>query len=178
MKSLKLILPLLLITLSAAAHPVADAEKSFDKLKTLAGSWEGTLTTSPATDSQAPSQSQPVQINLRVTSMGYALLHEANIGHQDADPITMFYVENNQLMLTHYGHSGNRPRMVGKISDDGNTIDFNFIDAANYTTEQGGHAHHVAFNFIDADHHTEDWTLVFADGSPIRAHLDLHRTAK
>jgi hypothetical protein len=56
MKSLRFVLTVVLLSLSPVAFaqsdaqkPVAqsDAQKSFDQLKTLAGSWEGHLTTVP-----------------------------------------------------------------------------------------------------------------------------------
>src|ERR1700751_3284856 len=51
----------------------SDAQKSFDKLKTLAGSWEGHVTTVPP---EADIEGKLVQATLRVTSMGNALMHE------------------------------------------------------------------------------------------------------
>ena len=47
MKTLRLILPVVLTLLSTVAFAQSDAQKSFDKLKTLAGSWEGHVTTVP-----------------------------------------------------------------------------------------------------------------------------------
>jgi hypothetical protein len=52
----------------------SEAQKSFDKLKTLAGSWEGHVKTVPA---QSEMEGKPMQVTLRVTSMGNALMHEA-----------------------------------------------------------------------------------------------------
>jgi hypothetical protein len=40
-------LSLLLVLIAATAFAQSDAQKSFDKLKTLAGSWEGHVTTVP-----------------------------------------------------------------------------------------------------------------------------------
>ena len=140
----------------------SDAQQSFDKLKTLAGSWDGTF------------QDSPVHVTLRVTSMGNALVHEMKGGGPD-DPITMFYLENERLLLTHYCDAGNRPRMVATASPDGKTITFNFIDAANLQSSQIGHMQRAVFNFIDADHHTELWEFAMADGKPMGGTLDLKR---
>jgi hypothetical protein len=41
MKPFRFWLPVVLLTLSAVARAQSDAQQSFDKLKTLAGSWEG-----------------------------------------------------------------------------------------------------------------------------------------
>ena len=170
MKSLRWTLSIALISLATLAFAQSDAQKSFDKLKALAGSWEGTLTTQPP---QADVQGKPVQISLRVTSMGNALLHEAKVGGRPDDPITMLYLDGDRLLLTHYCDAGNRPRMVARSSPDGKTVEFDFLDVAGST--QYGHMHHAVFTFADADHHSEDWTYVEPGDNPIRAHFELQR---
>jgi hypothetical protein len=86
----------------------------------------------------------------------------------------MIYMDGDRLMLTHYCDNGkNRPRMVGKLSADGNTVEFNFLDVSGGT--KYGHMHHAVFTFIDADHHTEDWTYMSPANNPAKAHIDLVR---
>jgi hypothetical protein len=88
-------------------------------------------------------------------------------------PVTMFYLDNDRLQLTHYCDAGNRPRMVARTSPDGKTVDFDFVDVAGST--QYGHMQHVAFTFIDADHHTEEWTFLMPGDKLMRGHMDLQR---
>ncbi len=180
MKSLRFMLSLVLMSLSTVAFaqfdaqkPVAqsDAQKSFDKLKALAGSWEGKLTTVPQA---AEVEGKLAQVSLRVTSMGNALMHEIKLEGRPDDPITMLYLDGDRLLLTHYCDAGNRPRMVGKMSPDGKTVEFDFLDVAGST--QYGHMHHAVFTVLDANHHTEDWTYMLAGDKPVQAHFDLHRT--
>jgi len=47
MKSIRFMLFVVLVSLSGVAFAQSDAQKSFDKIKTLAGSWEGHVTTVP-----------------------------------------------------------------------------------------------------------------------------------
>jgi hypothetical protein len=148
----------------------SDAQKSFDKLKTLAGSWEGHVTTVPP---EPDIEGKLVQATLRVTSMGNALMHEMTGAGRPDDPITMLYVDGDRLLLTHYCDAGNRPRMVGKLSPDGKTVEFDFLDVSGST--QYGHMHHAVFTFLDATHHTEDWTYVHPGDKPVHAHIDLQR---
>ncbi len=63
--------------------------------------------------------------------------------------------------------------MAGKISPDGKTVEFEFIDVAGST--QYGHMHHAVFTMIDADHHTEDWTFMELGDKPVHAHMELTR---
>jgi len=159
----RLLLPLLLLLGSTAASAQSSAQRSFDQLKSLAGSWEGTL------------DGETMHVSLRVTSMGNALLHEMK-GKGPDDPITMFHLDGDRLMLTHYCDAGNQPRMVATVSPDGKTIVFDFQEATNLLSTQEGHMQRVTFTFIDPDHHTEKWEFAVADGKQMGGLLDLKRT--
>jgi hypothetical protein len=147
-----------------------EAQKAFDKLKTLAGSWEATLKTIPATPE---ADGKHAEVTLRVTSLGNALMHEMKVEGRPDDPITMLYLDNDRLTLTHYCDAGNRPRMSAKSSPDGKTVEFEFVDVAGST--EYGHMHHAVFTLIDANHHTEDWTFMVPGDKMVQAHFDLTR---
>jgi hypothetical protein len=163
MKPIRVLLSAALLGLSTLAFAQSNAQKSFDQLKSLAGSWEGAV------------DGKPIQISLRVTSKGNALVHEMKMAGQSDDPITMLYIDGDRLLLTHYCDAGNRPRMVATMTPDGKTVDFHFLDVANFNSKQGGYMEHAAFTTLDANHHTEDWTFL-AQGKQINAHIDLQRT--
>jgi hypothetical protein len=156
------------LSAAAAAEPDAPAvqsegQKSFEKLKALAGSWDATF------------DGQPLHVTLRVTSMGNPIMHEMK-GTGPEDPITMITVDGDQLRLTHYCDVGNQPHMVGTVSPDGKTIIFNFVDATNLQPSQGGHMKSAVFNLIDTDHHTERWDFAMTEGKPMGGVLDLKRS--
>lgn len=167
MKSLRVLLPVVLISLASVAVAQSDAQKSFDKLKALAGTWEGAF------------DGKPLYVTLRVISTGNALVHEmtgSQTPNQDPEhPITMFYLEGDRLLLTHYCDAGNRPRMVANALPDGKTINFDFLDVANLLPSQAGHMQHAVFNLIDVNHHTEKWDFAMKDGKQMNAVLDLKR---
>jgi len=170
MKSVRFMLSVVLLSLSTVAFAQSDAQKSFDQLKTLAGSWEAVLKTYPPTPE---ADGKHAQVTLRVTSMGNAIMHEMKIEGRQDDPITMLYMDSDRLTLVHYCDAGNRPRMVAKASPDGKTVEFDFVDVSGST--QYGHMHHALFTIVDANHHIEDWTFMVGD-NPVRAHFDLQRT--
>jgi hypothetical protein len=156
------------LVVGGAAFAQTEAHKSFDKIKSFAGSWEGVLS-GTGTDLDG----KTMHVSLKVTSLGNAVMHEMNgLGRPD-DPITMFYLDGDKLMLTHYCDAGNRPRMTGKTSADGKRVDFEFVDVAGST--EYGHMHHAVFTAIDPDHHSEEWTFMVGD-KPVHAHFELHRT--
>ncbi len=185
MKPLRSVLLILLASLSTIAYAQSDAhmlsasqkvapsdtQKAFDRLKTVAGSWVGRLTTIPP---EPTVDGNFAQFSLRVTSLGNALVHEMSISGRPDHPVTMFYRDEDRLFLTHYCDAGNRPRMVGKLSPDGKTLEFEFLDLSG--GNQYGHMHHAKFTFIDENHHTEDWTYMTPGDKPVRAHFDLQRT--
>lgn len=156
---------------SSEKATASDAQKAFDQLKTLAGSWAGQLTTLPK---EPMVEGKFAQFSLRVTSRGHAVVHELSVSGLPDHPVTMFYLDGDRLTLTHYCDAGNRPRMSGKISADGKTLEFDFLDLSG--SNQKGHMHHAVFTFMDENHHTEDWTYMMPDGNSVRAHFDLQRT--
>jgi hypothetical protein len=152
----------------------SEAQISFDKLKTLAGTWKGAIKVDPPQPGMGGDEGW---VSFRVTSKGNALVHEMKQpGTPDDpskdDPITMLYLDGDRLILTHYCDAGNRPRMAGKMSADGKTVEFDFLDVAGGT--QYGHMHHAIFTFVDDNHHIEDWTYMAGD-QPIHARFDLQR---
>jgi|SRR5580658_1628983 hypothetical protein len=192
MKLLRFVLSVVLMSLSTVAFAQSDmqhsdvqkssvapvpseAQKSFTIMKTLAGEWEG-----PVNVPEMPQMSdgKPLHVTMRVTSRGNTLVHELQEAGTPLDatkydhPVTMLYVDGDQLTLIHYCDAGNRPRMTGKLSPDGKTIEFEFKDISGSTEY---HMHHSVFTIVDANHHTEDWTFMMKD-KPIHAHFDLHRT--
>jgi hypothetical protein len=189
MKSVRYLLFVALIALSAVvfaqtdAHKSADqpapsaAQKSFTEIKTLAGSWQGPVKVDPPQPDM--NSDKPVQVSMRVTSRGNALVHEMKEAGSPDDPtktdhpVTMFYLDGDRLLLTHYCDAGNRPRMAARTSPDGKKVEFDFLDVAGST--KYGHMQHAVFTIIDTDHHTEDWTYMMPGDKPVHAHMDLQR---
>ena len=104
MKSHRLMLSVVLMSLCSLAFAQSDAQKSsvapvpseaqksFATMKTLAGYWEGPVTTVPQA---VEVEGKPAQILLRVTSRGNALVHELTIAGTPDNPITMFYLDGD-----------------------------------------------------------------------------------
>jgi len=154
---------LLLTLCTTAVFAQSDAQKSFDQLKSLNGSWEG-----------KNSKGEPVQVSYRMTAGGSALMSEIN-GHGE-EMISMIHFDGpNRLLMTHYCGAGNQPRMTATASPDGKTITFDFLDATNLATPAAGHMQRVVFTMVDANHHTEDWTFAAA-GKEMKEFFDLKRT--
>ena len=122
--------------MSTVPAVTTEAQKSFTTMKSLAGEWEGPVTVPEAA---ADVRRQAVHVSLRVTSRGNALVHELQEAGTPLDPtkydhpVTMLYLDGDQLTLVHYCDAGNRPRMTGKMSPDGKTVEFEFMDISGST---------------------------------------------
>ena len=183
MKSLRPLLPLILIALTAFAFAQSqvpsDAQKSFDTLKTLAGDWEGPVAVNPPMPGMSDDGKANLHVSMRVTSRGHAIVHELQEAGTPLDPakydhpVTMLYLDGEHLNLVHYCDAGNRPHMVARKSADGRTVEFDFQDMSG--GNDFGHMYHSVFTLVDADHHIEDWTYMMPGDKLIHAHFDLHR---
>jgi len=112
-----------------------------------------------------------VHVAFRVTSMGSALMSE--IKGED-DMITMFNLDGERLLMTHYCGAGNQPRMLATTSPDGKTITFDFLDATNLASSGAGHMNRVVISMLDAKHHTEEWNFI-DHGKAMKEVFDLRR---
>ncbi|HEV3306484.1 MAG TPA: hypothetical protein VGZ91_08590 [Candidatus Sulfotelmatobacter sp.] len=164
MKSLRIAVPLFLLLTATFAFSQTAAQKSFDQLKTLTGSWEG-----------KNSKGDPLRVSFRDTAGGSALMSEI-IGEGHEDMISMIHMDGaNRLMLTHYCGAGNQPRMTASTSADGKIITFNFLDGTNLSSPDSGRMQRVVFTIVDPNHHTEDWTFAAGPGKEMKEFFDLHR---
>jgi hypothetical protein len=137
----------LIIILSASfVSAGSDARKTFDQLKGLEGNWAGTN-----------SQGQPLQVTFRLTAGGSALMSEI-VGKGPENMITMFHMDGDRLLMTHYCGAGNQPRMK-VVSSDAKSVSFEFFDGTNIAPGDG-HMQHVTFSQPDADHHIEEWVFL------------------
>jgi len=160
MKALRIAACIMLFTTAVFAQ--SDAQRSFDELKSLAGSWEG-----------KNSIGNPVQVSYRMTAGGSALMSEI-VGHGETMISMINFDGPNRLLLTHYCTVGNQPRMQASASSDGKTITFNFLDATNLDNPQSGHMDHVVIALLGPDHHTEEWNFI-DHGKEIKEFFDLTR---
>ena len=186
------IIVLLLLTLTSSASgqthdmsktnpPVAksDAQVSFDALKSLAGEWEGPVTVTPPVPQMTDGHNPDLHLTMRVTSRGNTIIHEFQEAATPLDatkydhPITMLYLDNDQLNLIHYCDAGNRPHMLARKSEGGKTFEFDLIDVGGGL--KFGHMQHSKFTIIDENHHIEEWTYVMPGNKAIVARFDLHR---
>jgi len=146
-----------LVTAIATAAPSFAAETAnpeFDRIKALAGEWEGTARASDG-------KSFPATATVRVVSAGSAVMLTTGPGTPH-EMVTMFHRDDAALMATHYCSAMNQPRMRAQPAKDPSRIAFEFADGTNLGAHPG-RMQGLVLTMADADHHTEVWT--FQDGT-------------
>jgi hypothetical protein len=137
---------LLLAVVESAQEP-RPAQQAFDKLKTLVGEWQGVA-----------SGGQKAKVTYRLVSNGSALVEDLAVG-ADETMVTIYHLDGDRLMATHYCGAGNQPRMVSTPEPKNpNVITFKFLDATNLSSADVGHMRDLVVTFADIDHFTQQWT--------------------
>jgi hypothetical protein len=131
-----------------AAGPKSEtisAADAFSRLKTLAGDWDATT------------QMGHAHLNIALIAGGTSIV-ERETGEKMPEMMTVYYVDGDRLMLTHYCMAGNQPRMQARsFNAESGEIDFQFLDATNLTSPGAGHMHNAKFRIADRDHLTTEW---------------------
>ena len=125
----------------------AQSNSAFDKLKALEGDWEGVRY-----DDQA------VELSYRLMSNGSALVETLKSANEPS-MVTVYHLNGDKVMMTHYCSVGNQPRMVANGSSGSqNEINFEFLDVTNMKSSSDGHMVGLKFIFEDQDHFKQVWT--------------------
>lgn len=130
---------------SGDAAPDSNAHQAYEKLKSLVGTWQGV------------DRGKPVQVNVHISGDGSAIVHETQSG--PVGMLTVFYLDGDRLMLTHFCAAHNQPRMVGKLLPDGKTIKFDFLDGTNLAHAQS-YLQSLSITFGDETNHSENYDFV------------------
>src|SRR5205085_12650350 len=107
------------------AHPDTPAWRGYERFLALDGQrWQGHST-----------KGWTEQLSYSAIAGGSCVMEDSTMG-ADAGAhehmVTMFHMDGDQLMLTHYCAAKNQPRMrATKISDDGSDVLFTFVDGTN-----------------------------------------------
>jgi hypothetical protein len=121
-------------------------QAQFDRIKKLAGDWvmkggDGTVASS-----------------YRVSAAGSAVI-ETMLPGTEHEMVTVYTLDGDNLLLTHYCAAGNAPTMRATPGGPGNPIRFKFVKATNLATPAEGHMHDATLAFVDDDTIKTDWTF-------------------
>jgi len=143
------VLALVAPALVAMADEKASSTAQFEQLKKLAGDWVAVAKDANPGDRVATS--------IRVTSGGSAI-QETIFPGTPKEMVTMYHLDGNHLVLTHYCMLGNQPTLRAEPSSDPSRLVFKFLRAGNLQSENDQHMDHVTLTILGPDHYTAEWT--------------------
>jgi len=74
--------------------------------------------------------------------------------------LTVYHMDGENLMLTHYCMAKNQPRLrANTISADGKQITFEFLDGTNLASRDVGHMDKVVIHLDSPDTYRSQWTF-------------------
>jgi len=128
--------------------PPGRSTPAFDQLKALAGEWEG-----------KNSSGQPVKIIYSVVSNGSVVMEHMSPASPH-EMITMYSLDGDRIMVTHYCSAGNQPTMeTGRSPAANGKYDFSFVRVSGTKTPDEGHMASLSLSMPDKDHLTQVWTF-------------------
>lgn len=126
------------------SHP---APAAFDRLKQLAGDWDSTS-----------SKGEVSHLRYTVTANGSAL--EERFSGKPGEMLTVYTLDGDRILLTHYCIAHNQPRMAATNLDPASgDYRFEFVELAGAAGESAGHMHSATIHIVDANHFQTTWTF-------------------
>jgi hypothetical protein len=142
------VLAVALVAQTAQAGSKEKATRAFEALKSLEGKWAGTA--------GAGEESNPVEIIYKVTAAGSALMETLMPGTEN-EMVTVYHMDGDRLMLTHYCAGGNQPRMVLDPDSPEGDLHFRFDGGTNMNSEKDPHMHEATIHIGDAGRLECEW---------------------
>ncbi|HET7105711.1 MAG TPA: hypothetical protein VFI38_02805 [Candidatus Acidoferrum sp.] len=129
-------------------HPAARTTPAFDQLKSLVGQWEGSTP-----DGRKGNATYELISN---GSVVMERLHPAN----EPEMVTMYSLDGDRILVTHYCSAGNQPTMQTAPSPAANgKLDFTFLRLAGAKSPDEGHMLSLSVSMPDKNHLNQVWTF-------------------
>jgi hypothetical protein len=133
-----LLASLLALTAGQAADQTS-ARAAFTQLQTLVGEWEGKT-----------EAGRVIKISYRLTANGTVLVETWTLGPQ-RESLTLYHMDNESLIATHYCPIGNQPRLRLKEGGKSYLLTFEFVSATNLPKPEVAHQDRFEMEFLQAN---------------------------
>ena len=122
-----------------------DSSAAFARLKTLVGEW------------RAETGKGQAHVSYELIAGGNTLLERETV-EKMSPMITVYHLDGDRLLLTHYCMLNNQPRMQARdFNPESGELRFEFLDITNLKTAGGGHMHNATLRFVDDNHFVSAW---------------------
>jgi len=142
---------LFIVASPALAADKTKSEEAFDRLASLKGEWEGEINGVDTT------------LIYTLTANGSALMEECRPG-KGPEMITMFTIDGDHLIATHYCSAKNQPQMAtSTITDAQKPLAFSLVRVTGLKSADDWHNTGLTVIQEDNDHLTQEWSYQFKD---------------
>jgi hypothetical protein len=140
------IVPMLIASTNIGAFEKPNSVLAFERLTSLVGEWKGVQ------------DGTEITLTYNLTAAGSALMEEFRAGKTVM--ITMFTVDGDHLIATHYCSAGNQPQMMtGAITDPSSkSLAFALSRVTGMKTPGDWHNTGLTVTMEDMQHLTQVWT--------------------
>jgi hypothetical protein len=141
---------------AASPGPESPATAGLARLKSLAGAWSARM--------MSPNGA-PATIEYRVVGGGTVVM-ETLFGGTPHEMITMYSIDGDDLIATHYCSAGNQPTMrLDRAKSTPARLVFDFVGVRGEHAHDADHIHSGWIEFQDAGHAEESWSSAGSDGN-------------
>jgi hypothetical protein len=134
----------------AQMHHELQSASGLARFKPLIGSWKGT-----------DPQGKPLTLSYKMVSEDKALMETLGMGGKEESMITMYHLDNDGIMATHYCSIGNQPRMrLDRKKSNDHTYSFVYQDATNLKSKKDAHINGLTITIKDNDHIFQEWSMI------------------
>ena len=115
------------------------------------------------------------QVDYELVAGGSVLVSRDRIPGEP-EMLTVYHLDGDHLVLTHYCSAGNQPHMQADPFDPtSKELRFAFVSASNLAHANAGHMHRAVFKFNGPDDVTEEWTWYENGKTGFSEPLTFHR---
>lgn len=118
-----------LSTAASAQPPLSRAAQAFERLSALAGTWSGTW-----------GNARAHSVTYRLSAGGTALVETWSLS-PTRESITIYHLDGERLLATHYCPQGTQPRLALAPVGEADRLDFALVDGANLSAPGRSHQH-------------------------------------
>jgi len=140
---------LFIVASPALAADKTKSEEAFDRLASLKGEWEGEINGVDTT------------LIYTLTANGSALMEECRPG-KGPEMITMFTIDGDHLIASHYCSAKNQPQMAtSTITDAQKPLAFSLVRVTGLKSADAWNNTGLTVIQEDSDHLTQEWSYQF-----------------
>jgi hypothetical protein len=143
-----------------------EAKATFEHLKTLAGEWEGSV--------GEGKEAVTGTVRYRIASGG-TVVEETLMPGGPHEMISLYHLDGDELLLTHYCSSGNQPRLrLDRAASEPGALRFTFVSGTNMDPAKDHHIHGLTLSTTaEGLHH--DWMSWMGGKEQHHLRFALHR---